>query len=372
MKRICHISTVHKPFDTRIFHKQCSSLAQLGHKVSLVVSHDKNETVNGVDIIALSTRKNRLYRIFIKSKIAFFKALKTKSNIYHIHDPELIFLGFWLKIFNKKVVMDMHELVYEQILDKGWLGKLWQRKMIASFYRFFERIAVRWFDAIVLAEDGYQEYFEKFYKKYQSKTILARNYPIFELIQAHPSTASGKDKLKLIYAGGLTKIRGIQEICDAVKDLKDVEVHLMGPWESDAYKETCLNGKDNIIDHGFLPLTQVYELMHGADVGIATLYPVKNYLTSQPVKGFEYMACGIPILMSDFPMWMEFYKECAYFVDPKSSDSIKAKIQYILVHPDEMKQKGLTGKKIGEEKYQWKTELNRLAETYEKIYPSKS
>ena len=51
---------------------------------------------------------------------------------------------------------------------------------------------------------------------------------------------------------------------------------------------------------GYLNREQVVETLKRSKVGIVTLYPKINYLDSQPVKMFEYMAAGIPIIASDF------------------------------------------------------------------------
>ena len=59
-----------------------------------------------------------------------------------------------------------------------------------------------------------------------------------------------------------------------------------------------------------------------ADIGLSLLYPVKNYLTSLPIKAFEYMACSLPVIMSDFDYWKEIFKDCALFTDPQSPEMI--------------------------------------------------
>ncbi|MEX1000588.1 MAG: glycosyltransferase [Crocinitomicaceae bacterium] len=343
------------------------TLAKEGIDVNLVISHDKNEVVEGVNIVALSQRKNRLYRVVIKTTAAFFKALKTKSKIFHLHDPELIFIGFLLRILGKKVVYDMHELVYFQIRDKEWLGLKWMRNVAAKIYRFFESVGVRVFDKIVLAEDGYKSYFVKNYPKRLNKIVYVRNYPRFDQIRKGFESKQVNDKLVLIYAGGLTKIRGIKEVCDAVKDLSDVELKLMGTWQDEEYKISCLKNNKNVKDFGLLPLPEVYKKIHQADIGLSTLYPVQNYLTSLPVKSFEYMACAVPILMSDFPFWKSTYKECAVFVDPTSVDEIKEKVIWCKKNREQLKRLGENGYQIGKKKYRWVSELNQLVEVYKQI-----
>jgi len=52
-KKVCILTSVHTPFDTRIFHKQGKSLLKAGYDVTLIAQHDKDELVGGIRMIAL-------------------------------------------------------------------------------------------------------------------------------------------------------------------------------------------------------------------------------------------------------------------------------------------------------------------------------
>ena len=365
---ICQITTVHNRFDDRIFYKQCLSLVDRGFKVYLVANAPIQANENGVEIIPLSEKKNRLGRL-INMFSAFRKALKTQADIYHLHDPELLIIGFLLKLLRKRVVFDFHELVYFQIKDKEWLGK--SRFLIAGFYKLLERFAIKSFDGLILAEDGYGDYITKNYNQYISKFHYVRNFPVLSIINNSKANENQDvNTFKLIYAGGLTEIRGIYELIDALIDIDHIELILLGPWESEAYEQKCRSSvgfiKVNYV--GIVKMVDVYSYMKIADVGIATLYPKENYLTSLPVKAFEYMACGLPIIMSNFDLWQKMFNQCALFVDPKDSNDIKDKILRI-------KNDNLLKKKLGEnsitivnELYSWKSESLKLEALYNKIY----
>jgi len=363
-KRVCHISTVHGAFDGRIFYKQCVYLAKEGFDVSYIVQHDKNEEVSNVKIRRLPKSRGRFHRFFVLGFLAYFKAIGARAKIVHFHDPELIFVGIGLRLIGKKVIYDNHELVYKQIEGKSWVGKSGLRKMVAKFYQFFEMLGVSWFSAIVLAEDGYKDYFESRYKRKIKKIKYIRNYPILDLIQPRNQGSESK-VVRLFYAGGLLRVRGIKEVCEAVEDISaDVELILLGRWQNEEYKNECLEGKGRVKFLGEIPLKEVYPIMKTADIGICTLYPVENHLTSNPVKVYEYMACGLPMIISNFPSWMEQFKDYSVFVDPTSVEEIKEKIQWSVSNLEELRERGRKGSKIVREKYSWEAESKRLVAIY--------
>jgi glycosyltransferase involved in cell wall biosynthesis len=367
--RVCHITTVHLPFDDRIFHKECKTIAKAGYEVYLIAQQDKEEIIGGVHIIPLPKRKRRLYRFLIKDWVALFKALKVNADIYHFHDPELIFVGLILKVFGKKVIYDIHELVYFQIENKQWLKFNIMGRALQKFYSLVESISIKFFDQFILAEDGYKDYFMQKYGSLNKCTII-RNFPILKLIDNTKPINIKKNKLVVIYAGGLTRIRGIKEIVQAMEYTDNkAELWLLGKWESENFKKECenLKGWKYTKYLGLKSLEEVYSYMKVVDIGISILYPIKNYLTSLPVKAFEYMACGLPIIMSNFIYWQKIFGECALFADSQDPKDIAKKIDILLCNEDLRIKLGKAGRSLTEEKYSWENESKKLIELYKNL-----
>ena len=97
MNHICHITSVHSANDTRILHKECKTLVNVGYAVTLVVQHGKDEIIDGVQIKGVKTPKNRIERMMKTAKQVYKRALECNADIYHFHDPELIPIGLKLK-----------------------------------------------------------------------------------------------------------------------------------------------------------------------------------------------------------------------------------------------------------------------------------
>lgn len=368
MTKICHISTAHYSNDDRIFYKECISLEQLGYEVFFIVKSPENEIIQNIRLIAIPEYNNRISRILLGPIKAWQIAKKIDAEIYHFHDPELIPVGFKLKALGKKVIFDVHEIVYYQLENKKWLGPL--VKLVQKIYLLFERRAVKKFNGIISAADSIQEYFSERYPSFSGKFELIRNYSILSLIDSVKPAYIGGDEKKLIYLGGLSRIRGIKEIIQALAFMDSPPVFILfGLWEEETYKNECMSmqGWKQVRYMGFKKLEEIYPYLKSSDLTIAMLYPRKNYLTSLPVKAFEYMAMCKPMILSDFPYWKETFGNCAIFVNPLNPNDIAEKIAILLNDEPLRKKLGENGRKAVEERFSWEAEAVKLADFYANI-----
>lgn len=377
--KVCLLTTVHLPFDTRIFHKQARTLRQVGYDVTLLAQHDKNEVVDGIKIIALPEPKNRLQRMLYLTWRVFHLALYHKADIYHFHDPELLPIGVLLKLFTQaKVIYDVHENVRKQILNKFWLP-IWSRKFFSMVYVLIERLCLPFIDRVIIAEDSYIENY-----KTRRNIIAVRNYPILSYLEHYYQIGTENQKqtysFHVIYIGGISKLRGAVELIEALNFLKtigysEVVLHLVGPVFPPTFKGTLdtlirqYGFQEKVLIPGKVTYEKVFSLMAQANVGVAILHPDPNYIESLPTKLFEYMSAGLPVIASNFPLWKEIVEgnKCGICVDPLKPEEIARAIEYLLTHPEEARRMGENGRKAVLEKYNWEKESEKLVSLYKEL-----
>lgn len=365
-KKVCHISTAHNENDSRILLKECQSLSKAGYDVNLIVTSDKEKELYGTKIIPLSEKSSRLYRIFFKRNEAYKKALELDADIYHFHDPELISVGKKLKKKGKKVIYDVHEDVPKQIMNKTYLGPIFIRKIVSKLFDLNERSSARKFDAIVGASD---EVAEKFQHK---KAIGIKNFAVKEVIdEAIPvERKDSEEKLVIAYVGGITEIRGIKELIQVINKFNgNVELWLLGAWETEKLFDQCkkIPGYQYCKYFGSLLVKDVYKYTKAADIGMCTLHPVANYKESIPIKVLEYMASGIPIVLSNFEYWQKLFGNVGVYVDPLNIEDIVAGIQKIIDNKALIKEIGKGNREKFIKYFSWDAEEKKLLKLYEDI-----
>jgi glycosyltransferase involved in cell wall biosynthesis len=359
--KICHVTSAHQRTDDRIFLKECVSLAKAGFDVSLVVQSEVSEDDCGVHIVGIPERTSRLQRIFLGPISAFNASLKTGATIFHLHDPELLPLALLYRILGKKVIFDSHEDVPRQIYSKTWLGPKWMRKIISALYGALEWFFILFCSRVISVTPEITNRFP------ERKKVLIRNYPILKLVEAekipHP-------KLRAVYAGGLSEIRGICEVIRAIHGLDGkLELWLLGPWSGEEYRKKCMNeaGWKYTTYFGNVRPEEVYKYYAQCDIGIALLFPEENYLRSLPIKTFEYMAAGLPVMMSNFPYWLENFKDGAIFVDPGNVVQIEDALTKLTTDHAYRSELAEKGKENVMRNFSWENESKTLIQTYKEL-----
>ncbi|MCK5108740.1 MAG: hypothetical protein KAR25_03530, partial [Methanosarcinales archaeon] len=90
--KICMLTTVHQPYDTRVFHKEAKSLAKVHNVVLIAPDEEKvDKEVDGVRIITVKKPGNKVFHPITMWRV--FKAgFKQDCDVYHCHEPGSLFV----------------------------------------------------------------------------------------------------------------------------------------------------------------------------------------------------------------------------------------------------------------------------------------
>ena len=365
MNRVCHVTSVHPRYDVRIFLKECVSLAKAGYEVTLLCADNlPAEIRDGVTIKSVDYfPSGRIKRILGAKKAILKGALEIDADIYHLHDPELLPVARSLKKRGKIVIFDSHEDVPRQILNKQWIPRP-LRKIISYIFEMYEKRSAQKIDHIITATP----YIETIFRESTDQVTTICNFPKISEFDDLPEVKN--ESGTICYIGGITQNRGIFQLIKAIETAQ-IELHLCGDFESEKLKQeiTSLAGFKYAKYHGYLNRTDIIKILSESSIGIVTLLPTRNHLNSYPIKMFEYMAAGIPVIASDFPLWREVIEgnHCGVCVDPLNAGKIAEAITFLTENPRLSSSMGSNGRKAILEKYNWENEEKKLLHLYAQL-----
>lgn len=367
MKKIVHLTSVHKRYDIRIFLKQCVTLADAGYDVYLIVADGLGDEVkSGVKILDVgNAHSGRLSRMLKTTKRVYKKALELNAGLYQFHDPELIPSGIKLKRKTSAIVIfDSHENYSDDIKDKPYLNK-YMRVFISVIYQLLEQVMIRKLSAVIAATPSICNHF----REQKTLCININNYP-FES-EFKPLEKSYDTKYSATYIGSASEIRGLKELVDSFAINDGLNLAIAGTFSETEF-EARIKGSEgwaNVDFLGLLSRESVKDLLSKSATAIVTFLPAPNHIESQPNKMFEYMSAGLPLVASNFPLWKEIVEgnNCGICVNPASPQEISKAILYLNQNKEIARKMGENGRKAVLEKYNWSAEAKKLLEFYSSV-----
>lgn len=367
MIKVCHMTSVHPAEDIRIFKKECVSLAKAGYDVTLIQQGESYEK-DGVHLKGIGTLTgNRIKRMLQGSRKVYEAALEADADLYQFHDPELLFCARKLKKKGKAVVFDSHEKYTMQLREKPYLPK-WITVPVAWLYGFMERQALKKFDGVIFpcTLDGVHPF-----EGQCKRTITLNNLPLLEELYDQ-WTAEEKPEFIACYVGYVRPDRGNTENVLACNQA-DVKLILAGGLSSEEYGQQLRQADTKGLTEiwGLVNRQQVLQALKKSAVGLVTELNVgqNNVFDNLPTKAYEYMAMGLPVIISHSPYVDKLLEERPFGigVDPENITQIAEAIAYLRDNPEVAKQMGEAGRRAIQEEFNWSVEEKKLFALYEDI-----
>ena len=370
--RIVHISTLHDPLDVRIFHKECRTLARAGYEVHLLINNPPEPQRDGVHFHALDPRPGAFRPVRIRRRLtdARERALALAGDVYHFHDAELITIARALKRGGARVIYDVHEDSPQEVLDMNRGRPIYAAAKYLAFKRLWS-VARRVCDHFVCATPAITAMFPA------ERTTTIHNYPLSEEFLAAAPVAARASPAKIAYIGGISAIRGAGEMVRAMSLLPEslgarlVMIGRCHPPELSAELRS-LPGAARVDFIDWQPRDALCRLLVECRCGLVPFQPGPNHLEALPNKIFEYMAAGLPVVASDFPLWRDLItsESCGLVADPRSPEAIAAAVRRILEQPGEAAEMGRRGSEAVRRRYNWEAEGRRLVDLYRRWQPA--
>ncbi|MDO9085534.1 MAG: glycosyltransferase [Anaerolineaceae bacterium] len=340
--------------------KVCQAYRQLGHKVSLIIpGKEKNNWNDLSEIYGLSDSYDisyipslKIFRRYDFSILAGFMILLKKIELVHTWMPQIALISGFIET---PYFLELHEM------PTGKIGPRLFKKIL------FSKQKKRFLPITSALKDMFQKEFN--YKFDQNEVRIAPDGVDLERYQDLPHSTQLKkdlgiqDTFTAVYTGHLYAGRGMDLLVELARRLPEFQFLWVGGRDEEVnhwknfLKEKNIN---NITLTGFVKNVKIPHYQSMADV---LLMPYENQISGSsggntadycsPMKMFEYMATGKPIITSDLPVFHEVLNnENAIFCDYFDKEQWVTTIKQIQESPNQSKKLGDQAK-MDVKKYTW-------------------
>ncbi|MCE7068335.1 glycosyltransferase [Dyadobacter sp. CY326] len=363
------VSTVHPAHDPRIFYKIAPSLAKEFEVFCALPNASARHDDDQVCMIALPAFQNLFLRLLFSHSVLLWKCLRLRPDLIHIFVPELIPAAFLFKWLGALVIYEVQENLYKKFSIKTSNNA----KAYQALFRYFDHCARKHFYCI-FTEDAYLEE----YRHLTLPAAVVHNFASLSMIDTYAEDGNSDNAFpELIYSGVISLERSFDTLVSALAKLKktypDFRMHLFGFVRISSEEIENIAGYQNIaknlIFYGYTDQKTVLKFAKQSIAGIALLKPVADYPDSYTTKLFDYMALGLPVITSDFPLYQRVVEqsECGFCISPYDADLLFEKMKWLIVNPAERIRMGKNGRNAVEKSYNWAQEESILLAFYRNL-----
>lgn len=378
-RKIAHVTTRHGPQDDRIYHKEVLSLARRAQMVMIAPrSEDSLQWPNSVEYRPIPYRHGVVGRLRALGDAAL-QARASRAEVCHVHDLDFVLALPWLKLATgAKLVYDAHEAYKETVRMTPHLPP-WAREPAAAVVDRLEKTAARFCDLIVTADPKTAETFE--HLKVPVEVIY--NYPPLDVFVPEPSKVDeirsrfGNRQLA-VYHGAMAEERGLFDMIRAMpavlRKRDDVALLLIGlkpgPLrDATAKLVKALGIEGHVILIEWVPHHDIVNWLHACKVGLVPFHPLRKYSMNIPIKLFEYMACGLPTVVSDVDLLVDYVRRsgAGVVVEARNPEALARGLLQVLADEARWDEMSAAGKRAVHNEWNWDLMAQRLNDTYKRV-----
>lgn len=382
-KIVMLLSNAFRP-DPRVL-KEANSLAAAGYQVS-ILCWDRLAELPPAETLPSGVQVTRIQNVPSAYGIGMGQLLRLpqfwrlllphireiQPDLLHCHDFDTLPAGLlWGKLHGTPVIYDAHE--YYADLCKPRLHGL-SGNMLYRLIRRAELIGARLSSAVVTVDDT----LGGIYRRLNRRVLIIGHYPSITLAEQAAPVFS-HDQLNLLYVGRISSDRGMLVYLELLRELLvrgvPAQLHLAGVMtpqaEVEIFAANLPDLEDHVTQHGWITYDHLPELLAQADIGLSILLPEPRYVAALPVKLFEYMAAGLPVIASNFPSIARVISlaDCGLLVDPtRDLATIADTLQSWWQQPAIPIRLGANGRNAILEQYNWEMLASQLDQLYKSLF----
>jgi glycosyltransferase involved in cell wall biosynthesis len=366
-KKITIVTTGHPAKDDRIYYRFAKSLQKAGMPVSIITTLEDIQENGDTITIAGSAKK-----AYCKKTLYIIKQLfSSKPDFILCAEVFAILPAFIFKVLSgtqATIHLDITEWYPENILKKK--SALLASILKPLFYLMMV-IAGLLINGYIFGEN----------KKLSRWLLLSPGkphavisyFPDLKYFFHHHASGTG-GTLSICFAGLFTAERGFFRFIEVIKKIAGGNPDrtftglaigkFISPRDEQLYNNMLSSVPENVTLtlKDWVPYEELSEVYKTADIFVELRDDTFFYRNSLPIKLFEFMAMGRPVIYSENDAIKEVLdiEQVGAFVNPNALEEVAKVLQKYIDHPSLIQSQGNSARKLAVEKFNWNNEEKKL------------
>lgn len=307
------VTSGHDVADARL-HRVAAALVRGGLTVEVLGLGD---ATGGPPDTQVTTRPRG--SVLTRPAVALSHAVRARGRVLLAVDPDSLLTSLVVaRLRGRRVVADVHEDYAALLRDRAW-ARGWRGRVAAGVAHAATATARR-ADLVVVADEHVPP------TQAQGRLVV-RNVPDLRML---PEPSERDPRPRAIYIGDVRASRGLWAMLDALEVAPDWELDVVGPVApvdqarlAERLASRALQQRVRL--HGRLAPREAWRLAEGAWCGLALLDDTPAFRDALPSKLYEYLGCGLAVVVSDLPRQSALVGEAAAgAVVPAGADAGRA------------------------------------------------
>lgn len=178
------------------------------------------------------------------------------------------------------------------------------------------------------------------------------------------------NEIVVTFVGSFRKWHGVEQIPKIAKKFEKRNVKFLLIGSGDLFNQIKRLKTDNMILLGAKPHDEVPKYLALSDILIAPFdseYFKNSNFWWNPVKLFEYMSSGKPIVSYDYDEVREIVKSAGLLAKPGDLEDFIRKLECLIEDENLRKEMGKKAREIAVKEYDWKIRAKQTVDVYEKV-----
>ena len=307
-----------------------------------------------------------LFRIILIIKMMLFLMLKLRRGDVLIVQPQGLALSILSNFKNAHTHLDIRTLPvninsFKDKMDKFLYWSL-SLRLFARRVSSYSFITQRLKEAVELElKDKFEQY---------AIWTSGVNTNLFKIIEGNSIEKEGSHHFQIFYHGHISIQRGIAELIKAMTILKQsgkgiFHLKLVGDGADLAQLKKLAEAEgvgDFVNFAGFQDYSSIPQYINQGDLCVCPLPNCTEWNVSSPLKVFEYLACGKPVVCTPIPAHLDILQNIEGIVFTKGEDggALAQAILEACENMDELRRKSTILRKYAVDHFTWQQQANKL------------